>query len=68
MISLCGGFLTYPMYHHGETIKYINKLPGNKENGSQLTDGQELKTIEPQCDHAQEINIRRRPTDGSDMP
>ena len=31
------------MYHHGQTPKYINILPGNKENTSQLTDSQELK-------------------------
>ena len=34
MLSSHGGFITYPMYHHGETIKYINILPGHKENGS----------------------------------
>ena len=43
MLSSRGGFLTYPMYHHGGTIKYINKLWWNKENGSQLTDSEELK-------------------------
>ena len=31
------------MYHHGETIKYIIILPGNKEKGSQLTDSQSLR-------------------------
>ena len=40
MLSSRGGFLTYSIYHHGQTIKYINILSGNKENGSQLTDSQ----------------------------
>ena len=26
LLSLCGGFLTYPMYHHEEKINEINKL------------------------------------------
>ena len=39
-LSLRGGFLTYPMYHHGETSQYVNTLPGNKEDDSQLTDSQ----------------------------
>ena len=34
MLSSREGFITYPMYHHGQTIKYINIISGNKENGS----------------------------------
>ena len=43
MLFSRAGFFTYPMYHHGKTLKYINILPENKENGSQLLDSQELK-------------------------
>ena len=45
------------MYQHVETIKYINILPGNKENGSQLTDSQKVR-VEPQWTQLK-ANIRR---------
>ena len=48
--GLRGAFLTYPIYHHGETIRYNHNLPPRyKGKGSQLTDSPEKKkTVEQQ--------------------
>ena len=59
------------MYNHRETIEYINykHTARKKENGSQLTDSQELKktpilaTLGPAKDNHQALTH-----DGSDMP
>ena len=55
MLSSRGGFLTYPMYHHGKTIKYINTLPGKKEKGSQLIVSQSQRKLPVEL----KTNIRR---------
>ena len=69
MLRSHGGFLTYPMYPHWETINSLNILWWNKEKCSQLTDSQSLRKTPVELRWAQlKANIRHWPTDESFMP